>query len=177
MSFHYKEVNPVGTRLYYEHFAKYNFPSIKIRVWQDNIRPWFVDFYIGDENGKINKYIKQNVIPRIMNIREADIKFHFKPYDAILSDNVPSEPNLPDNIKTLALNPDTTVKGLYCKFKAAFPKLGDFKIYAPPFPDVIGIETKNKLSKSELAKVEKFGKELISVTSELKVFNSSAAKK
>ncbi|PRR85980.1 hypothetical protein [Clostridium luticellarii] len=160
----------MGTRTFYENFSKTNFPDIKVRVWQDKSKPWVANFYIGDREGKFSDYITKQVIPKLESVKEIGTEFNFKPYSDLEVDEIPSKPEIPDNIKELALNPDNTVAGVRFKFKTAFPQLGDFKIHAPLSPGVVGIETSSDLSEKELDEIQQLGKELVSVTAGLKVF-------
>lgn len=106
----------MGTRIFYENFTKNTFPNIKVRVCQDKNEPWIANFYLEDQQGNFSEYVKEKVIPKLESVREIGTKFNFKPYSDLKADNIPSEPSLPDNIRTLALNPDNTIDGVRLKF-------------------------------------------------------------
>ncbi|MEW5898665.1 MAG: hypothetical protein AB1652_05770, partial [Bacillota bacterium] len=136
----------MGTRLYYQTFIETNFQDIgRVRVWPDPQKPWIANIYIEDKMGNYSEYIREKVLPKLEEVREIGTQFAFKPYSELATDNIPPEPELPEKIKQLALIPINTRDMVKYKLTAAFPELGDFELYTPLEPGVIGVKIKNQI--------------------------------
>ncbi|MDN9011072.1 hypothetical protein [Brevibacillus laterosporus] len=161
----------MSTKLFFQELVKAKFPQVsKVRVYPDPKEPWIMNFYLGNEDGQLDDYINNVVIPDLGQYRDAGTAHGYKAYSEVETDQIPEEPILPELVRELAMNPDNTAYGVEMKFKEAFPELGDFKLHSPLEPGVIGIEINTDVSPERIEEIHLLGLELIHATAKVKVF-------
>lgn len=156
----------MGTRIWYETAILNKFEEIRFsRMYYDNVQKVAVA-YVANSKSELSNDLKTKVEEFLSEYGSAHLYHQVKKYSEIENDQIPIVPEVPMQIKLIALNGDLNQKGIMASLKTAFPfldmQLADFsngvlKIWI----------SQSNLSQAEIQMIKDYTQELVPLAVEV----------